>query len=248
VRSEIRLRIKRQTAPNGKPYWEEFRLDYRPKMNVISSLMEIQRHPVNAAGQAVAPIAWDCNCLEEVCGACAMVICGKARPACSALIDQLPPVVTLAPLSKFPVVRDLVVNRDAMFGHLRKVRAWISVDGTHDIGPGPRLPEKVRRAAYELNRCMTCGCCLEACPQVTGNNEFMGAAAIAQVALMNAHPTGAQEAEERLQTLMGPGGIAECGKAQNCDRACPKDLPLVTSIATVNRQMLRYAVVDWLKR
>ena len=35
------------------------------------------------------PVAWDMNCLEEVCGACSMVINGHPRQSCSALIDQL---------------------------------------------------------------------------------------------------------------------------------------------------------------
>lgn len=248
MRTQIRFRVKRQEGPGKPPYWEEFALVYRPRLNVISCLMEIRRHPANAAGKSVTPVAWECNCLEEVCGACTMVINGRARQACSALVDQLPEVVILEPLSKFPVVEDLIVDRSRMFDDLRRVKAWISVDGTHNIGPGPRVDEKTRQWAYELSRCMTCGCCLEACPQVNSKSSFIGAPPIAQVRLMNAHPTGAHNREERLRALMGPGGIAECGKAQNCERACPKGLPLVTSIADVNRQVSRYALVEWFKR
>jgi succinate dehydrogenase / fumarate reductase, iron-sulfur subunit len=39
--------------------------------------------------------------------------------------------------------------------------------------------------------------------------------------------------------LMGPGGIEDCGNAQNCVKACPKNIPLVTSIAEVNRQITK---------
>ena len=49
------------------------------------------------------------------------------------------------------------------------------------------------------------------------------------------HPTGKMHAAERLRELMGPGGVQECGKAQNCVQACPKTIPLTTSIAAVNR-------------
>lgn len=47
------------------------------------------------------------------------------------------------------------------------MKAWIPIDGTYDLGPGPRMPEKKRQTAYELSKCMTCGVCLEVCPNVT---------------------------------------------------------------------------------
>ncbi len=61
----IRLKIRRQDGPNQKPYWQEFALPYRPNMNVISCLMEIQRNPVDSSGQPVSPPAWEAACLEQ---------------------------------------------------------------------------------------------------------------------------------------------------------------------------------------
>lgn len=244
----IRLKIKRQDQPASPPYWEEFVLPYKPRLNVISCLMEIQRNPVNASGQPTKPVVWECNCLEEVCGACAMIINGKARQACSALIDKLTRPIVLQPLTKFPVVRDLMVDRQVMFENLKRVKAWVNIDGTYNIGPGPRISEKTRVWAYELSRCMTCGCCMEACPQINSKSGFIGPAAVAQVRLMNAHPTGAMDAGERLNALMGPGGAGECGNAQNCEKACPKGLPLLTSIADINRQLTVHGVLGWLKK
>lgn len=97
------------------------------------------------------------------------------------------------------------------------------------------MPERKRQWAYELSKCMTCGVCLEACPNVNDKSEFIGAAPISQVRLMNAHPTGAMNKDERLNLLMGPGGIQQCGMAQNCVESCPKGIPLTTSIAAMNR-------------
>ena len=65
------------------------KLEYRPNMNVISALMEIRRNPVNAEGKKTTPVNWDMNCLEEVCGACSMVINGRPRQSCTALVDQI---------------------------------------------------------------------------------------------------------------------------------------------------------------
>jgi succinate dehydrogenase / fumarate reductase iron-sulfur subunit len=248
MNKDIVLQVRRQDSPDQPSYWEKFTIPYKPRLNVISCLMEIQRNPVNAEGKKTIPVIWECNCLEEVCGACTMVINGKARQACAALVDKLEQPIRLEPLTKFPVVRDLQVDRTIMFDNLKKVQAWIDIDGTHDIGPGPRRTEKVWTWAYELSRCMTCGCCMESCPQVGKSNAFIGPAAIAQVRLMNSHPTGEINAENRILALMEPGGVDDCGNAQNCQKACPKNLPLLTSIADVNRQVIKHGVLGWLNR
>src|SRR5271157_3444563 len=139
--SHIHLRIKRQAASTAASYWEEFKLPYRPRKNIITCLMEIRRNPVNAAGKKTTAVVWECNCLEEVCGSCSMLINGRPRQACSALVDKLSQPITLEPLSKFPVFRDLMVDRKLMFDNLRRVKAWIDIDGTYTIGPGPRVAE-----------------------------------------------------------------------------------------------------------
>jgi succinate dehydrogenase / fumarate reductase iron-sulfur subunit len=231
----VRFIITRQDSPEGTPYTEEFEIPYRPNMNVISSLMEIQRNPVNAKGEKTTPVIWESNCLEEVCGACSMVINGKPRQACAAVIDHLEQPVRIAPMSTFPVNRDLSINRDRMFDALKRVKAWIPIDGTYDLGPGPRMAESKRQWAYELSKCMTCGVCLEACPNVNSNSPFIGPAPVSLVRLFNAHPTGEMNKEERLEALMGEGGITDCGNSQNCVQSCPKGIPLTTSIAALNR-------------
>jgi succinate dehydrogenase / fumarate reductase iron-sulfur subunit len=232
----IEMRIKRQDGPNAPSRWEEFSTPYKPKMNVISVLMEIQRHPYTKQGVKTTSPVWDCNCLEEVCGACSMIINGRVRQACSALIDPLHQPIVLEPMTKFPLVRDLVVDRRRMFEALKRVHAWIPIDGTYNLGAGPRVDPTVQGDAYSLARCMTCGCCLEVCPQVTPTSKFIGAAAIAQVRLFNMHPTGKMHARERLEALMDEGGLVDCGNAQNCVHACPKEIPLTESIAAMGRQ------------
>jgi succinate dehydrogenase / fumarate reductase, iron-sulfur subunit len=232
----ISLIITRQDSPDSQPYDEEFKIPYRPNMNVISALMEIRRNPVNAKGEKTTPVFWEMGCLEEVCGACSMVINGKPRQACSTIIDQIEQPVRLAPMTTFPVVRDLAVDRSRMFDSLKKVKAWIPIDGTYDLGPGPRMAESKRQWAYELSKCMTCGVCLEACPNVNSKSNFIGPAPLSQVRLFNAHPTGAFHKAERMATIMGDGGLANCGNSQNCVQSCPKGIPLTTSIAALNRE------------
>ncbi len=240
----VKLEIKRQNGPDGQAHWDKFELEHRPGMNVISAMMEIAANPVTADGKPTTPIAYDSNCLEEVCGSCAMRINGKARMACSALVDKLEQPIKLEPLSKFPVVRDLAVDRSVLFENLKRVKAWVPIDGTYDLGPAERIFPQIQEERYPLSRCISCCCCMEVCPQFNESTNFVGAATIAQAQLFNEHPAGKVLKEERLHALMGDGGIQECGYAQNCVQACPKQLPLTKAISDVGRDVMVQAVKD----
>jgi len=265
---QFTVRILRQDRPGQLSYWQTFDVQYEPGMNVTSVLQRIAMHPRSALGKQVAPVAYDANCLEEVCGACTMVINGRVRQACSALIDRLlaeqPDQLELRPMSKFPVIRDLVVDRGRLFRALEKLQCWIPVDGYYDVGPAPRQSQDEQQQAYSLSECMSCGCCLEACPQYTKvelkqhpdesseqfsarqdkafDHAFIGAHAMSQVILINAHPTGRMTAGERIEALIAPGGIQNCGKAANCQAVCPKHIPLMTSWARAGRAATVYVI------
>ena len=114
---------------------------------------------------------------------------------------------------------------------------------------------------------MSCGCCLEACPQydkvevkrrdgetdeefasreqTEHDRNFIGPHAIGQAMLFNAHPTGKLQAGERLDALTAPGGIQICGNAQNCVAVCPKEIPLTTSIARAGRATTVHTIKKW---
>ena len=268
TRSVVRVRVLRQDVAGGESYWERFEVSYEPNMNVISVLQKIAAQARSQDGRKVAPVAWDCNCLEEVCGSCTMLINGRTRMACSALVDRLQAEsgdeIELRPMSKFPVVRDLVVDRRRLFRGLEKVKAWVPVEGSYDLGPGPRISPEEQEDAYPLSECMSCGCCLEACPQYTKveavrrddeseadfekrrksafDTGFVGAHAISQAVLFNAHPTGRMIADERMEALTRQGGIQMCGNAQNCVAVCPKRIPLTRSIARAGRAATFWAL------
>lgn len=242
------IKIKRQDTPTAASHWEEFELPYKRNMNVTSALMDIAANPVTREGKKTTPITYDANCLEEICGSCAMLINGKARMACSALIDKLEQPIRLEPFSKFPVIRDLSVDRSVLFENLKAVKAWIPVDGSYDLGSGPRISPEEQEEMYPLSRCISCCCCMEVCPQFNEDTGFVGAATISQVRLFNTHPTGAALKRDRLAALMGDGGIQECGYAQNCVEACPKDIPLTKSIAEVGGAVMKQAVGDLFRK
>jgi succinate dehydrogenase / fumarate reductase iron-sulfur subunit len=263
----IRVRILRQDVAGGESYWERFEVPHEPNMNVISVLQKVAARAKSRDGRKVAPVAWDCCCLEEVCGSCTMLINGRTRMACSALVDKLleeDEEIELRPMSKFPVVRDLVVDRRRLFRALERVEAWVPVDDSYDHGPGPRISPEEQEDAYPLSTCISCGCCLEACPQFNKiemvrrddesaeqferrrkaafDDAFVGPHAISQAMLFNSHPTGKMIADERMDALTGPGGIQMCGNAQNCVAVCPKGIPLTRSIARAGRAATVWAI------
>jgi succinate dehydrogenase / fumarate reductase iron-sulfur subunit len=264
--STFEVRILRQDAPGESSYWERHCVEHEPDMNMTSVLQRIAAKAETADGRAVTPVSYDCNCLEEVCGACTMVINGRVRQACTALVDKLlddnPSEIELRPMSKFPVIRDLLVSRKRLFQALKKVKAWLPVDGYYDMGGGPRQSPEEQLAAYPLYTCMSCGCCLDACPQYQKielsrrdgetdeqfaareqaefNRGFIGAHAINQVEYYNSHPTGKMQSDDRLAAETSVGGIQDCGNAQNCVAVCPKEIPLTTSIGRQGRAATLY--------
>jgi succinate dehydrogenase / fumarate reductase, iron-sulfur subunit len=266
--AKVNVRILRQDGPGLPSYWERHQVDYEPDMNVISVLQKVAAQAKNSEGKKVAPVAWDCGCLEEVCGSCTMVINGRVRQSCSALVDRLleddANEIELRPMSKFPVVRDLSIDRSRLFRSLERVKAWVPVDGYYDMGAGPRISRDLQEQNYPLSQCMSCGCCLEACPQFNKieiqrqpgetdleytarknaayDEEFVGPHAISQAMLFNSHPVGKNMANERMEALTAPGGIQACGNAQNCVAVCPKEIPLTTSIARAGRAATIYSI------
>lgn len=247
------FKIKRCDGPGKPSRWEAFKIPVEEGANVISSLRLIAAKPVTTDGTVTTPVVWDSNCLEEVCGACTMVINGRVRQSCSCLIDEYAPLegdeITLEPMSKFPVIRDLWVDRARMFRNLKRIKGWVPIDGTYNLGPGPQESHDQQQKRYHLSECMTCGCCLEACPQFhlaqdesQWDTAFVGAQIFGQVQYFNEHATGKELKGDRLDVMSGQGGIVDCGNAQNCVKVCPKGIPLTEAIAAVGRGTTTNAV------
>jgi succinate dehydrogenase / fumarate reductase iron-sulfur subunit len=77
-------------------------------------------------------------------------------------------------MSKFPLIRDLWVDRSIMFDYLKRAKSWVPFDGKYNLGLEPRISAKVQQFAQAFSRCITYGCCLEACRQVNGHSKYMG--------------------------------------------------------------------------
>ena len=125
-------------------------------MNVISAMMEIAANPVTADGRPTTPITYDSNCLEEICGSCAMRINGKARMACSALVDNLGTAHQDRAALQIPA-RPRSRRSTAPSSSKTYARQSLGpVDGTYDLGSGPRVFPQQQEANYPLSNCISC--------------------------------------------------------------------------------------------
>ncbi len=221
----ILLKVKRQDDPSDLPYWEEFEVELTPEMTVLAALQAVGRAPETLEGHRTAPIVFDANCGEGICGACAMRINGKVRLACHTLVAELDEPIVCEPMESFPVVRDLIVDRDRLFDALERGRCWITLDGLE----GRSVPDLWKTPAEGLDAflgCCLCGACADACPQVNERTAFMGAALFAHVWLFNLHSHGTRERDLRLGAVAARGGVADCAGTRNCDLVCPQGIDL----------------------
>lgn len=224
----MKVKILRQVTPVSEPYWEAFEYD-GPKDNSIAGVIDyINYHDdiVNAEGKRTTRIGWECSCLQSVCGSCAMVINGIPALACDTFLKDLKgKEVTIRPLSKFPVVHDLVVDRSSIHENLKQDNAYI---GEYRASEDRDLDHQ-----YIAARCLKCGLCLEVCPNYTTGKNFFGAAFANDCYLISARNSG--KAKEIRKVYAEHFGKS-CSKALSCMKVCPVGIPTIASMAKLNRK------------
>lgn len=239
------LQIRRQDSLE-KPETtrtEERVIDIDPQTSVLAALRSAEE-----SSEVEEPVAHEGECFEGVCGACSMLVNGRVRLACTTSLASVADkrgVVRLAPLSKFPLIRDLVVDRSRVGDSLRRLQLFETDSAQAPSEATPQSPSEAAALA-RLDTCMACAACLEACPQFGDHSEFVGALALHQLSVKNRKVNGQHGLTTRLEAAMAPGGIQNCGKAQNCVEVCPEKLPLVDSLQSVARQTSRHMILGWL--
>ena len=137
---------------------------------------------------------------------------------------------------------NLIITITKSLASLKRIQGWVEIDGTWEVKDAPIQNPYTAQTAYEISHCMTCGCCLEACPNVGPQSDFIGPAPTVQAYLFNLHPLGKFDAPKRLNALMAKGGITSCGNSQNCVEVCPKNIKLTTYLAQLNRDVNKQAL------
>ena len=217
-------------------YDETFVFETEDENLSIADLLEsfnAQDERYNSLGKPCSKIAYKLNCLQKKCGACAMLINGKPALACGVRLKECGTKIRLEPLKKFPVVEDLIVDRDIMRKNLRDLKVWFE----DDAGPGKL------NLSYEASRCLQCGCCLEVCPNFASGFEFTGmAGAMPMGRILDQLPAKQKDEARHLYRAKVYEG---CGKSLACRNVCPAGLDIEkilsgsNAIAVWNRYMRR---------
>ncbi|MFZ2757198.1 MAG: 2Fe-2S iron-sulfur cluster-binding protein [Atopobiaceae bacterium] len=229
--ARVRIAVRRQRDPESPSSLEAFEYVGPTHVSVLHVLEWINGHPASRVapeGEAFEPIAYECSCEQGLCGACAMVVSGTPMLACQAFVDEVARsgVVEVGPLTKFPLVRDLVVDRTAMDEAMASMRSWL--EGEALVTP------RLATDQYQAGLCLMCGCCLEACPNYAPGAPFCGAAGA--LGLMGTVTKESDEAHrEDMRRAYQERFFSVCSKSGACERACPAGLPTMTLVSQANR-------------
>ena len=212
---EILIEIKRQKGPSDPSYYQTIQYEAESVEESIATVlrrMNAMPDLKDTEGNEVGEIHWQCSCLQKKCGACAMLINGLPRLACDTRLKDFKEnlLLRLEPLKKFPVVRDLVVDRSIMMKNLRRYR----------------------RRRYDASRCLQCGCCLEVCPNFEAGGKFYGAAAFVPVSRVLSELPKARK--YRLVKKYRKRVFSGCGKSLACHNICPVGIDVESKLVNSN--------------
>ena len=225
----MKVKIKRQESPDTLPYWQTFNFDSKERLTVAGILDQLNYRddPVDENGIACKRIRWECSCMQKMCGGCAMVINGTPALACAVFIDTAATrQLVLEPLSKFPVVCDLVVDRSIIHEYEKMAMMYL---GTRATPSDKEFPQQ-----YSAAKCLKCGLCLEICPNYVKDSPRFFGAFFANDAFLLHSSTADRKAEikKQYQKHFASG----CSKSLACRDICPMHMPTLSSISYMNRK------------
>ena len=222
------VKIKRQETSDSASYWQSFNYD-GPKHVTVSAVLDALNYTddlFDAYGKPATRIRWECSCMQAMCGGCAMVINGVPALACSTFADEVKgKELVLEPLSKFPVISDLIVDRSIIYENLNSAGAYLESLAEND--------KHQHEQQYSVAKCLKCGLCLEVCPNYNFGGEFFGAIFANESYLITS-----QSADEKSPIVKEykTHFAAGCSKALSCQSVCPMKIETITSILRMNRK------------
>lgn len=163
--------------------------------------------------------------MQKMCGACAMVINGSPALACSVFLrDIYGDMLVLEPLSKFPVIADLVVDRSIIEEELRRAEVYIG----EFIGADIKEYEHI----YLASKCLKCGLCLEVCPNYSRGERFFGALFANDAYLIHSM---SKDRKKQIKKEYDEHFAKGCSKSLACRNICPMDIPTLSSVLKMNK-------------
>lgn len=176
------------------------------------------------------PIEYSCSCLQGLCGACAMVINSQPKLACKTFVNEEIMtkeygLITIEPLSKFPLVKDLKVDRSVLHDVMKDCEQWLESDA--------KVSDDLN-FDYEMSMCLMCGCCTEACPNY-GFDDFVGT----QVAVSASKLISLESDKDHTKSIKKKykdNFYPHCLKTLACEDVCPMKIPTQRAISKMNKK------------
>ena len=239
----LTLKIWRQknTKTNGKLV--DYKLsEISPDMSFLE-MFDVLNEQLIEEGKE--PVAFDHDCREGICGMCSMYINGRPHgPLKGVTTCQLHmrsfsdgDTIVVEPwrAQAFPVIKDLVVDRDA-FDRVISAGGFVSVNtgNAQDANSLP-IPKVAADEAFAAAACIACGACVAACKNASA--MLFVSAKISQLALL---PQGQAERTiraEKMVAQMDAEGFGNCTNTGACSAECPKEIGQ-ENIARMNREYI----------
>lgn len=239
----ITLKVWRQRGPQVKGAFETYSLD---GISVDSSFLEmLDILNENLINQGKEPVVFDHDCREGICGMCSLYVNGHPHgpdediTTCQLHMRKFKDgeTITIEPWRSagFPVIRDLMVDRNA-FDKIIQAGGYVSVNtgGIPDANAIP-IPKVDADEAMDSASCIGCGACVAACKN--GSAMLFLSAKVSQLALL---PQGRVEGARRAKAMvakMDELGFGNCTNTGACEVECPKNIS-ISNIARLNREFL----------
>ncbi|MDP5121225.1 MAG: succinate dehydrogenase/fumarate reductase iron-sulfur subunit [Spirosomaceae bacterium] len=245
----INLKVWRQKNRKAKGGFETYQVSEISEDMSFLEMFDVLNERLISEG--TAPIAFDHDCREGICGMCSMYINGsphgplKGVTTCQlhmrSFKDGDTIVVEPWRADSFPIVKDLAVDRSA-FDRVISAGGFVSVNtGNAQDGNSIPIPKDDADKAFAAAACIGCGACVAACKNASA--MLFVSAKISQLALL---PQGAPEREERALNMvaqMDAEGFGACTNTGACSAECPKEISL-ENIARMNREYLGAAATS----
>jgi len=244
---QLSLQVWRQPGPTAEGRFVRYAVkDVSPDMSFLEVLDVLNEDLVH---WGEAPIAFDHDCREGICGSCGMVINGRphgprrATTACQLHMRHFTDgqEIWIEPwrAHAFPVVKDLVVDRSA-FDRIIQAGGFISVrTGSAPEANSLPVPKTAADLAMDAAACIGCGACVAACPNASA--MLFVAAKVSHLGVL---PQGQPERGRRVVRMvarMDAEGFGACTNHGECMAACPKEIR-IDFIAWLNRDYLTAVV------